>query len=192
MAKFMGWLAAAVLMLSVSTPAHAEFVPDYSAMQAQAMIEAQFQGLNWKVGDKANYKLSGGFINGTVAAFVRQDTGTSFWVQQDMDLGFMGKQKVEILYNKSTGQVEKILANGQEQQIPSAKDIEVIEMKESHISVPAGSFDAIYVKIKDKKNNQEQEAWLNPQAIPISGMLKAIADSQLGKITQELTSFLKQ
>jgi hypothetical protein len=136
--------------------------------------------------------MSGGFINGTIAAFVRQDTGSGFWVQQDADLGFMGKQKIEILYNKNTGAVEKILANGKEQEIPSQNDVEIIEMKESHIRVAAGEFDAIYVKIKDKKNNQEQEAWINPREIPISGMLKSIANSQFGKITQELTSFKKQ
>jgi hypothetical protein len=105
-----------------------------------------------------------------------------------MDMGFLGKQKVEILFDKATGQVKKLLANGQEQQLPSTSNIEVVETKEDRVTVPAGTFDAIYAKIKDRDNGQIQEAWVNPQEVPITGMVKAIADSQLGKINQELTA----
>ncbi len=158
-------------------------------MQA-AVIQSQVSAtmLKWKVGDKADYKMAGGFINGTVKSFVREDNGTEIWVQQDMDMGFLGKQKVEILFDKATGQVKKLLANGQEQQLPSTSNIEVVETKEDRVTVPAGTFDAIYAKIKDRDNGQIQEAWVNPQEVPITGMVKAIADSQLGKINQELTA----
>ncbi|MDZ4083100.1 MAG: hypothetical protein U1E10_09200, partial [Bdellovibrionales bacterium] len=84
--------------------------------------------------------------------------------------------------------VKKLLANGQEQSLPDTSNIEIVETKESSITVPAGTFDAIYAKIKDKSNGQIQEAWINPQEVPINGMVKAIADSQMGKITQELTA----
>jgi len=144
--------------------------------------------LKWKVGDKASYKMSGGFINGTAEMYVREDNGTEIWVQQDMNLGFLGQQKVEILYDKATGQVKKILANGQEQQLPNQNDIELLETKEDRVTVPAGTFDAIYAKVKDKKNNQIQEAWLNPKEVPINGLLKTISDSQMGKISLELTA----
>lgn len=155
-----------------------------------AVIQSQVSAtmLKWKVGDKADYKMAGGFINGTVKSFVREDNGTEIWVQQDMDMGFLGKQKVEILFDKATGQVKKLLANGQEQQLPSTSNIEVVETKEDRVTVPAGTFDAIYAKIKDRDNGQIQEAWVNPQEVPITGMVKAIADSQLGKINQELTA----
>lgn len=194
MSKFIGrifGLVAAALVGAVSSPAQAEIPLDVHTLQLQAMVEAQLQGLNWKVGDRTSYKLSGGIINGKVEGQVREETATGFWVQQDMDMGFLGKQKVEILYNKNTGAVEKLLVNGKEEKIPSQDSIEVIEMKEARVRVPAGEYDAIYVKIKDKENNQEQEAWLNPKEIPVSGMLKSIANSPLGKITQELTSFKK-
>lgn len=146
-------------------------------------------GLKWKVGDQADYKMSiGGFINGTSHSFVREDNGTEIWIQQDMDMGMMGKQKVEILFEKATGQVKKILANGQEQTPPDASQMEIIEQKEDEVTVPAGTFKAIYVKIKNKSDNSIQEAWINPQDVPINGMVKALADSQFGKVTQELTS----
>lgn len=160
--------------------------PVMHAAAIQSQVSATM--LKWKVGDKADYKMAGGFINGTVKSFVREDNGTEVWVQQDMDMGFLGKQKVEILFDKATGQVKKLLANGQEQQLPSTSNIEVVETKEDRVTVPAGTFDAIYAKIKDRDNGQIQEAWVNPQEVPITGMVKAIADSQLGKINQELTA----
>lgn len=190
MSKFMGLLAAALMAVGIASPARAELVVDVQSLQQAFTTEAALVGLNWNVGDKASYKISiGGFINGTSENYVREDTGTAFWMVQDMNMGMMGKQKIEILLNKSTGQIEKILANGQEQQIPSASDVEIVDMKESHIRVAAGEFDCVYVKVKDKKSGQVQEAWMNPQAVPMSGTLKSLGQSQLGQVTQELTSF---
>lgn len=45
--------------------------------------------------------------------------------------------------------------------------------------------------IKDKDNNQETNAWINPEQIPLSGMLKTIQPSQFGEVNVELTSFNK-
>jgi hypothetical protein len=188
--RILGFFAIGAVAVGISMPAQAQLVIDFGTLQQATMNDAAaMAGLKWKVGDRATYKMSGGILNGTSENFVREETATGFWMQQDLNLGFMGKQKIEVLFNKMTGQVEKIIANGQEQALPDAKDIEVVEMKESKVRVAAGEFDCIYAKVKDKKNNQVQEAWLNPQAIPMSGMIKAVSDSQLGKITQELTSF---
>lgn len=194
-------LAIAAMAVSVSAnagvncaqaAAHGEELAVASAQPVvqTAIVQSQVSamGLKWKVGDKADYKIAGGIINGTVKSFVREDNGTEIWVQQDMDMGFLGKQKVEILFDKATGQVKKLLANGKEQTLPDPSNIEVLETKEDKVTVPAGTFAAIYAKIKDKSNDQIQEAWINPQDVPINGMVKAIADSQLGKITQELTA----
>lgn len=181
---------AALFVAASTVPAQADVSIDFAKLQAATMAEASTLGLKWKVGDKATYSMNiGGFIKGTAVNFVREDNGTELWMQQDMDLGFMGKQKVEVLFDKATGQIKKLLANGQEQQIPSASDQEVVEMKEDKIRVTAGEFDCIYAKIKNTKDGSIQEAWINPQAVPMSGMLKALADSQFGKVTQELTSF---
>jgi hypothetical protein len=189
MTKFFALVAAA--LVAIGTQAQASTLIDIGACQAQTMASAELAaGLNWHVGDQADYKLSiGGFINGTSHNFVREDAGTSFWMEQDMDLGFMGKQKIEILINKTTGKVEKMLANGQEQQVPDAGDQEIVEMHEDNVTVAAGSFPCIYAKIKSKKDNSIQEAWINPQLVPMTGMLKALADSQFGKVTQEATKF---
>lgn len=145
-------------------------------------------GLKWKVGDIADYGIDiGGFIKGTIHSFVREDNGTEIWVQQDAVI--MGNnQKIEILFDKATGQVKKMLADGKEQTLPDASNMEIIDKKEDQVTVPAGTFKALYVKIKDKTDGKIQEAWINPQEVPINGMVKALADSQFGKVTQELTA----
>jgi hypothetical protein len=186
MKKFFGFVAAAIVGFSAAAQAT---VLNASDLQTATMLEAQLtNGLNWHIGDKANYNIDlGGFLKGTMASEVTKDTGTGFWFTQDIDLQIQ-KQKVETLINKSNGQIEKMLVNGQEQEIPK-NDVEVVEMKEDKITVPAGSFDAIHVTIKDKKSGEVSEAWVNPKLVPMSGLLKMIGNSQLGKVTEEATSF---
>jgi hypothetical protein len=188
--KMFGLIAAALIAVGAAQ-SQAAVGFDAGQLQAQALVEAQLlQGLNWKVGDQADYSVNiGGFIKGTSHNFVREDSGTELWMVQDMDLGFMGKQKIEVLFDKATGQIKKMLANGQEQQVPDNKDVEIVEMKEDHIKTTAGEFDCIYAKIKNTKDGSIQEAWINPHAVPMSGLLKALADSQFGKVTQEITKF---
>ncbi|MES2963740.1 MAG: hypothetical protein V4760_07595 [Bdellovibrionota bacterium] len=188
--KMFSLIAAALIAVGAAqTQASVGF--DVAQLQARTLVEAQLTGgLNWKVGDQADYSVNiGGFIKGTSHNFVREDSGTELWMVQDMDLGFAGKQKIEVLFDKATGQIKKMLANGQEQQIPDNKDVEIVEMKEDHIKTTAGEFDCIYAKIKNTKDGSIQEAWMNPQAVPMSGLLKALADSQFGKVTQEITKF---
>ncbi len=163
----------------------------FIAQQAAIHDGVVTQGLNWKVGDENNYKLNmGGFLNGTMKMSVREIGADGIWLVQDVDL-MIQKQKIEVLLDPNTGAIKKMLVNGQEQ-TPPKPDYEVLEQKEDKVTVPAGTYDAIYIKIKDKaQNNAISEQWINPRDIPISGMLKSLADSQLGKVTIELTSFKK-
>ena len=188
-----GMITAAITALCLSAPAQANVdahvMEVVSKLQNESIVQAQLMaGLDWRVNDKASFKISNVLLNGSIDAFVREDTGTAYWMQQDANLGMMGKQKIEALMNKTTGQVEKLLVNGQEQQAPKP-DVEVLEMKEDKITVAAGSFECIYAKIKNKSDGKVTQAWINPKAVPMSGQIKAIAESQLGELTQELTSF---
>ena len=189
MSKVYGLMAAVLTAMTMASPARADVnVTEMVAnLQNTAVVQANFAGLDWRVGDKASYKLSNIILNGTSNAFVREDTGTSYWMQQDMTV--MGQaQKIEILFSKATGQIEKLLVNGKEEKAP-APNVEIIEMKESNVTVPAGTFGCIYAKIKNKDDGKITQAWINPKAAPMSGLLKAIAESQFGDITQELLSF---
>jgi hypothetical protein len=42
-----------------------------------------------------------------------------------------------------------------------------------------------------KQNGQDTtaEQWVNPKQVPVMGMVKIIAQSQMGPVTAELTSF---
>lgn len=146
--------------------------------------------LGLKVGDSANYNVDMGFIKGKMKSLVREEIDRGFWIQQDMDMGPFGKQKVEILMDKSTGQILELKVNGQNQQ-PPKQNMEVIETTEQKITVPAGTFDSLFVKMKNKDDGSVTQAWINPQEVPVGGMIKTIQPSQMGEVTVILTAFKK-
>lgn len=183
----------ATLGLAFTAQAHAAptvFEAISHAQQVSIMDQAKAQGLDWKVGDENDYSLDMGFIKGTMTMKLREIAADGYWLDQDMDMGFAGKQQGQMLLDPNTGEVKKMIVNGKEQEIPK-QNIEVVEVVEDHITVPAGTFDCIHARIKDKDTNKETNAWINPQLIPLSGMLKTIQPSQLGDVTIELTSFKK-
>lgn len=189
---FKSVLVAAAMIVSVSAQAYntvAESI--FATQQTQIQQSIVTLGLDWKVGDENNYKLNmGGFLNGTMKMSVREIGADGIWLVQDVDL-MIQKQKIEILLDPNTGVIKKMLVDGKEQAVPKT-DMEIIDQKEDKVTVPAGTYDAIYLKVKDKANKDAiSEQWVNPRDIPLSGMLKSLADSQLGKVTIELTSFKK-
>lgn len=153
--------------------------------------EVDTQGLDWKVGDTSSYNLNMGFIKGTMVMSIKAIEGSIATLGQDLDLGFMGKQNCEVVIDMTNGETKRMTCNGKDQQTPEPGDVEVIEMTEQRVTVPAGTFDCVYIKARQKSQNQEIEQWVNPKIIPISGMAKSIAPSQFGKVTIELTSFKK-
>ena len=152
---------------------------DSLAIQQNMVImdQAHSTGLNWKVGDTNNYSLDMGFLKGKMIMSVKSIAADGIWMTQDVDLGFAGKQKMESLLDPNTGEIKKMLVNGKEQEIPK-QDVDVVEVVEDRITVPAGTFDCIHARLKDKQSNEETNAWINPQEIPISGMLKTVQPSQ--------------
>lgn len=187
-------IKALIAALTVAFSVNAFATPTITDVLVQAhmpaiMDQAQTQGLDWKVGDSANYGINMGFIKGTMVMSVASVANDGIWMNQDIDLGFAGKQKVETLIDPNTGEVKKMIVNGKEEKIPDSK-VEVVEVKEATITVPAGTFDCIHARLKDEKN-QEINAWINPQLVPMSGLLKQVAPSQFGNVTVELKSFKK-
>lgn len=158
--------------------------------QPAIMDQADNLRIDWKVGDRADYSIDMGFIKGTMVTSVASIGADGIWMLQDVDLGAAGKQKMESLIDPNTGEIKKLLVNGKEQSVPK-QNVELVEMKEARITVPAGTFDCIHARLKDKDNNNEINAWLNPQIVPMSGMLKQVAPSQFGNVTILLKSFKK-
>jgi hypothetical protein len=191
--EFMVKALVAALALSFGVSAFAAPSVTEVIVQAQMpaiMDQAHTQGLDWKVGDTANYNIDMGFIKGTMNEGVKSVGADGIWMTQAMDLGFAGKQNVETLIDPNTGAIKKMLVNGKEQEVPK-QNVEVVEVKEDHITVPAGAFDCVHARLKDKDKGDEINAWINPQLIPLSGMLKQVAPSQFGEVTVELTAYHK-
>ncbi len=147
--------------------------------------------IEWKKGDTNTYSLDMGFIQGSMVQLVREISSEGIWVDQNMDLGFAGKQNASQLIDPATGEIKKFIVNGKEQEIPKQGEQEIIEVKEEKITVPAGSFDCIYAKIKDKESGDITQAWINPEKVSVGGMLKVIQPSQYGDVTLILKSFRK-
>jgi hypothetical protein len=108
-----------------------------------------------------------------------------------MDLGFAGKQDCDEVIDSTTGAVKSMVCNGQNQNPGDASDVEVIDSKEDTITVPAGTFTCLYIKAHSKSQNADIEQWANPKLVPVMGLVKALAPSQIGQVTVELTSFKK-
>ncbi len=179
----------ASLVLAFSLSAHATTsIVDVLVNHLTVQNEIEPLRLNWNVGDKANYNVNMGFISGTMVMSVASVTDTEIWMNQDLDLGFMGKQKVETLLDRNTGAVKKMIVNGKEEQVPS-QDIEVVSTNQESITVPAGTFDSMHVVLREKGKTDEIHMWANPVAIPISGLLKQVAPGPMGQVTIECTSF---
>ena len=181
----------AVLAVSGFAVAAPTFVDVVTQINHQQILDqAHTTGLNWKVGETNNYSIDMGFIKGSMVMSVREVGADGVWLDQNIDLGFAGKQVIQTLLDPNTGEIKKMIVNGKEE-APPKNNTEIVEVKEDKITVPAGTFDCIHARLKDKNNNQESNAWINPQLIPISGMLKAVQPSQLGEVTILLTSFKK-
>ncbi|MCM2355037.1 MAG: hypothetical protein NDI63_15570 [Pseudobdellovibrio sp.] len=188
---FKSLIIAATLVVSAVAQANSPAEVLFSSQKA-VMQDVVAMGLPWQVGDENNYKITMGFLPGTMKMFVREINAdrTEAWLVQDVNL-LIQKQKIEALIDMNTGETKKMLVDGQEQQVP-ASNYEIIDQKEAQVTVPAGTFRTMYIKIQDNGNNgQITEQWVNGRDIPVNGMAKSMSDSPLGKVTIELTSFKK-
>lgn len=182
------------LVFAFGVQANATFNTDFAVQFAEQAVLNQVEaaGLNLKKGDSATYNLNMAIIQGSLVMSVYDIVADGVWIHQDIDMSFAGKQKMEMLIDPATGQTKKLIVNGKEEKLPEAGDMELIENKEDTVTVPAGTFTCFYIKALDKKNNKEVQQWVNLRDIPVFGMVKSIAQSQLGPVTIELKSFRKQ
>lgn len=183
---------ALVVSLMMGSMAFANGLTDLMATTGQQIVmsEVGTLGFNLKKGDEANYKVDMSIIKGSMKMLVMDVVAEGIWIQQLVDLGFAGKQDIQQLIDPSTGQIKKMIVNGKEQAPPAAGNQEIIETKEDTVTVPAGTFTCLYVKVKVTQDGKAQEAqqWVNPKLVAVFGMVKMITASQFGPVTVELTS----
>ncbi len=180
-------VATLIASVSIQVSAMPNFLEEMVvSFQKSTLSNAETQGLNLVVGDTNEYDLDMGIIKGTMKMSVREEVAEGFWIDQDMDLKIQ-KVKVEILMDPNTGAILKLIVNGKEEQVPDS-NIEIVEQKEAEVTVPAGTYRSIYLKIRDLDKNENSEVWINPQEIPINGMIKSIQPGQFGKVKINLKS----
>lgn len=153
--------------------------------------DALFLGIEWKVGEtqKFNMTLSGIGAKGTMVKTVAKDEGETLWLTQQMVI--MGQnQKAEIQMSKADGKILQVIVNGKKQNVPE-QDFEIISANPEDLTVPAGTFHTMHIKIKDRKSGKEGEVWMSPGETVMEGTIKAIQDAGIGGIlvTLELTEF---
>lgn len=182
------FVAAAMLVASSSfaaTPADAVLMHLQKAVTMSAA-----SNLNWKVGDVLNLSIDvANFLKGTAKVEVTKDEAEGFTLVQNIELAGQ-KQVVEAVIDKDTGQIKKYKVNGQDQPPPDTSGTKLIKQEQAHITVPAGSYDCIHIVMEDAQK-QQSEAWINPMAVPIIGLLKQTATAQGMPVVMELTSFAR-
>lgn len=145
--------------------------------------------IDWKIGDYSNYNLDLGFFGkGKVHKEATKEEGNAVWVVTTAKIQ-SGDQKIETLISRADGKILKIIVNGKEEKYQD-HDLEVTLKEESQVTVPAGTFKAIHIKITDHTEKMDIESWLNMKEIVLEGMAKSIVKKNMFlNITTELTDF---
>ncbi len=187
-------LATALMALVIGMTANANFesmaVVDAVAQQFSSTLAAGEP--MFKEGESATYDMTiAGFIPATMVMSIKSVTAAEVVLNQTVNI--LGQeQSCDVSMDPNTGAIKKMVCNGQEQKPPEGGEIEVIESKEASVTVPAGTFQTIYFKVKQKSDNSIVEQWVNPKLIPVGGMVKSVIPSQIGEVVAQLKSFVKK
>jgi len=163
-----------------------------NAMKVLAVQEVVLDAqnlINWQIGDFQKHSVKFLFGAGTSHKEATKEEGNAIWLSQNIDL--MGQaQTSEALIDRATGKVLKMIVNGQEQAV-GEQEIDIIEQAETSVTVPAGTFECMYIKAVVKADGKEQEVkmWANPIDVNLDGQLKTVIASMFGDVTMELTQF---
>ncbi len=181
------------IAMFISVAANANTLMESVAKSVTNSLMQERNVMGWVVGDTANYNLTmASFIKGTMVMSITAVTDTEVTMQQDMDMGFLGKQACTSILNADTAEIKSMTCNGQAQDPGTASDVEILEQKADTVTVPAGTFECIYIKAKSTsaQGSTEQEQWVN-KIVPVSMMVKAVSQSQMGPVVIELASYKK-
>lgn len=140
--------------------------------------------INWRVGEFHTLKIDFlGSGDGRKEVTKEEPSEGALWYVTTMNI--MGQKQVsEALIRRADGKLLKLIVNGEEQDPNQGGDgeMEIIEQKETSVTVPAGTFECMYVKVKTTAQGQstELELWANPIDVNLDGMLKLSMQTQFG------------
>lgn len=146
--------------------------------------------IEWKVGDKQEFEVSGVMgMTGTMTKVASKEEGNGIWISQQLTLPIMS-DKTELLIDRDSGKTLKMIHNGKEEKAPEG-EIEIIKTENTFIEVPAGKFKVMHITAKSKDVKQI-DVWANPKLIALDGGAKMVIDQGQMTITLVLKSFVKQ
>jgi hypothetical protein len=150
------------------------------------LVKVQPMG-HFTPGDTCNYNLSVMGMTGTMTMSVKSVGPEGVWIDQAISLMGQNQDEQELI-DPASGKVIKVIVNGQEQAPPDPNDVQIISEQKADVTVPAGTFHTIDVKVHIKSQNADQEMWIDPTNVPVAGLVKLGATAQGGiPITGELT-----
>ncbi len=189
----LGLLVSAQSLQAKVAPSSVPAIAMKALMQAD-LAESAANLINWKVGDyqdlQIEFVFGGG--DGSKVATKEDKERNAIWLETNMTI--MGqKQKTEALFDRATAEVLELIVNGQKQDPKEGGDgeVEIIEQSETKVTVPAGTFECIYIKAKTKSQGQEMivQLWANPIDVTLDGVLKLSAETAFGDLVISLKKF---
>lgn len=142
--------------------------------------------IDWKVGDQVEYDVRVSFIRGNAVAFVREWAEEGPWVEINSQI--LGRHKSEVLLDRITGEVLRLIHDGEEQEVPD-KNLVIEDQEDQRISVPAGVFDCVWTLFKHSESNGRSQVWESAAEVPMLGIVQAKIPTQYGQATIRLRSF---
>ncbi|MEK6579027.1 MAG: hypothetical protein AABZ55_07350 [Bdellovibrionota bacterium] len=121
---------------------------------------------------------------------VASETEAGIWLQKIRE-GEQVNGKFDILFYRDTGKIIEYWFNGVKTNLPKEASFEVLETRETKISVPAGTLDCQYRKIRYPRLDIYSEFWENKGVVPMPGLIKFLSLQMETLIAYELISFKK-
>ncbi|MBI4042843.1 MAG: hypothetical protein HY391_05135 [Deltaproteobacteria bacterium] len=150
-------------------------------------------GIDWQAGEWSSYEMSLAIAQGTMVKFVSKDEGDKFWMTLLTKLDFFGQPyqvESKMLIRRADGAILEFYVDGQKQEVPQ-QDVTLISQEAERITVPAGTFDSIHVKMTVSQDGQTMnvDTWMNPRDVNLDGTIKMVQEGGLMSTTLELTGF---
>lgn len=150
-------------------------------------------GIDWQMGEWTSYTMSLAIAQGSMVKFVSQDEGDTFWMTMLMKLDLFGQPyqvESKMRIRRADGMILELYVDGQKQEVPK-QEVTLISQEADRITVPAGTFDSIHVKMTVLQDGQTMniDTWMNPRDVNLDGTIKMVQEGGLMGMTLELTGF---
>jgi len=147
--------------------------------------------IDWEVGEWQEFVVHTSFGEGEMRKVVESEEDGAIWVVTDLSI--LGQvQNTRALVRRSDARILRFIVNGNEQTPPSEEqEIEILEQRTETITVPAGMYETLYVKIRAMQQGREiiQEIWLAPNEVVMEGSVKIRIPDNLFNVEMELVRY---